>query len=129
MQSSRGGENIGVRVIAVRVQIMPGNEAKIKKGAGEGGFHAQHRFGFEMLPCANERKMGGMTCGDEQIRVGSIAPSDYLDDFTEDAQALEVNGFNAASRPGNEGFRQPQGLIDVALFAIAQNPDVHMGLL
>lgn len=107
MQSSRGGENIGVRIIAVRAQVMPGNEAKIKKRAGEGGLHAQHGSGFEMLPCANEWKMGGMACGNEQIRVGSIAPSHYLDDFTEDAKALEVNDFNAASRSGNEGFRQP----------------------
>lgn len=129
MKSPPGREDVGVRIVAVRAEIVARNEAEVEEGAGEGGFHAQHGFCFEVLACADERKMRGVPGGNEQIGPRLVVPGDDLADFAEGGEPLQLHNFHSASRFGDKGLSQPQRLVEVALFAVAQNPDVHMCLL
>ena len=73
VESSLGGEDIRIRVIAAGIQVMAGNKAEVEKGAGKRGLHAEDGPGFEMVPRADERDMRCMSGGNEQIRPWNVA--------------------------------------------------------
>ena len=82
-----------------------------------------------MVAGADKRDVRAVPGGDEQVRPRRVAAGDGFPDFPQKGKALQVHRFHGAPRLGDQGLGQPQGLVEVALFPIAQNPDVHIGLL
>ena len=82
-----------------------------------------------MMAGADERDVRGVSGVDEQVRLRRVAAGDDLPDFPQKGKSLQVHRFHGPPCFGNQSLRQSQGLVEMALFPIAQNPDVHIGLL
>ena len=77
--------------------------------------------------------MSGMcvACPAEMNRSGCgvSLPETTFRIFPQKGKSLQVHRFHGPPCFGNQSLRQSQGLVEMALFPIAQNPDVHIGLL